>query len=234
MGKFEVGQRVNTTTDIYLANGGVIKAGTIGRVIKYDRIKLPVVRFEEADWELSLFSTSLAPAPDERAAGDVADVMCKCGYMASQHWADGECPGDGYPYNDAPENHVDVLATDNLLRMGLEKADECLALQDKIDTAEHELAVSKYTLSAVEGAADYLSKQVVEAESELATLRQQLAAVTERAERAERLLNKVEVNSPRDKPVKGAMSVYPNAWAFWVADELIRAYFKAQADGKGE
>lgn len=145
MSKFEVGDRVKVVKGVegYSDLTGVVDhQGEFGGSLYYfleldiDGDGMPGFTPEQIE---------LAPAPDERAAGD-------------------------------------VLATDNLLRMGLEKADECLALQDKLDTAEHELAVSKYTLSAVEGAADYLSKQVVEAESELATLRQQLAAATERAD----------------------------------------------------
>lgn len=52
--------------------------------------------------------TANAPAQPAPGGGAdaVYDVQCRCGYMASQHWADGECPGDGYPYDDAPENHL--------------------------------------------------------------------------------------------------------------------------------
>ncbi len=37
-----------------------------------------------------------ASEPPAASAGVVPDVQCRCGYMASQHWADGSCPGDGY------------------------------------------------------------------------------------------------------------------------------------------
>ena len=39
---------------------------------------------------------------DKRFKIEVADVQCRCGYMASQHWTDGECPGDGYTGQGSP------------------------------------------------------------------------------------------------------------------------------------
>lgn len=62
----------------------------------YDKYKL-------TDYGRKILATEAPPA-DAPAVDGIPDVQCTCGYMASQHWADGSCPGDGYVGQGAPDD----------------------------------------------------------------------------------------------------------------------------------
>lgn len=59
-----------------------------------------------------------APPADAPAVG-IPDVQCACGYMASQHWADGSCPGDGYLGQAAPSAFAQAAQGDDTLAVAL-------------------------------------------------------------------------------------------------------------------
>jgi hypothetical protein len=142
--------QVSKKGDVLDGAKGIVsgRKSNVFRVYVKDR---GTVFFKASELLLVDAKTMQPVASADATPGGIHDMQCKCGYMASEHDADGNCPGDGY-VGQPDADPMDGVGT---------VADELLRAQNLNELLLADIATLQAALAQAEAERDALAAALV-------------------------------------------------------------------------